>query len=295
MDRQKVVIIGAGPAGISSAIQLKRYGINFLIFEKNKIGGLLKNANLVENYPGFPKGITGYRLIDLFKEQLNRSGIKINFKEVSKLDYKNKKFLVKIGNQILSCDTVIIASGTKPHKLTTPRVTEDIKKHIFYEIYPLGNIRNKKIAIIGAGDCAFDYALNLAKKNRVTILNRGKNIKCLPMLWQRIMNSKRISYHKNIEIKNIELNKDGLILTCDDSAGISKIHTHYLGLAIGREPYLDFLSANLKKNLKKLQKRKILYMIGDVKNKNCRQVAIAVGEGIKTAMEIYKNLKQKAL
>jgi len=80
-----VVIIGAGPAGISAAIQLKRYGIEPTLLEKEEIGGLLKNANLVENYPGFPNGVPGPELVKLFKKQLENAQIKVHFEKVLKL------------------------------------------------------------------------------------------------------------------------------------------------------------------------------------------------------------------
>jgi len=87
-----VAIIGAGPVGIAAAIQLKRYDIEFMIFEKGKIGGLLRNANLVENYLGFPRGIRGRELVELFKEQLKNAGVKVQFEMVRELDYGGVAF-----------------------------------------------------------------------------------------------------------------------------------------------------------------------------------------------------------
>ncbi len=77
-----VCVIGAGPSGIAAAIQLKRYNISPLILEMNRIGGLLNNANLIENYPGFPDGISGEKLCMLFNEQFNKCNITIINKEV---------------------------------------------------------------------------------------------------------------------------------------------------------------------------------------------------------------------
>ena len=151
-----MVIIGAGPAGLSTAIQLKRYDIEPTLLEKEEIGGLLRNANLVENYPGFPSGVPGPELVKLFKKQLENAQIKVYFEKVLELDYKNGLFSIKTNQKKITCRIVVIASGTKPRKLSNLDLPTEIENHIFYEIYPLTQVTNKKIAIIGAGDAAFD-------------------------------------------------------------------------------------------------------------------------------------------
>ncbi len=79
MQPEEVIIIGAGPAGMTAAIQLKRYGIPFVLLEKERVGGLLWNANLVENYPGFPAGVSGPRLVGLIEKQMERIGRRCYF------------------------------------------------------------------------------------------------------------------------------------------------------------------------------------------------------------------------
>ena len=292
MNVNDVIIIGAGPAGLGAAIQLQRYGIEPILLEKEEVGGLLRNANLIENYPGFPDGIPGPELIKLFKRQINNAGIKIKFEEVLKLDNKKGVFIIHTTQRKIFSRIVVIASGTKPRKLSNLNISKEFKNHIFYEVYPLAQVVNEKIAIIGAGDAAFDYALNLSKKNKVMILNRGSRVKCLPLLFERAVSNERISYLENIQVKNIECSNSNLILTCYDSTGEQEICVSYLLVAIGREPSLDFLSENLKENLEKLQKLKLLHIIGDVKNDIYRQTAIAAGDGVKTAMEIYSKFKE---
>jgi len=286
-----VIIIGAGPSGIAAAIQLKRYGINPVVLEKETIGGILKNANLVENYPGFPCGIRGTELVKLFKNQLENSGVKVYFEEALELDYRNELFIVNTPQRTLSCRIAVIASGTIPRKLSIPDISRDTCTRIFYDISPLTQVANKKIAIVGAGDLAFDYALNLSKRNNVIILNRGEKIKCLPLLRERTANSEKIFYQENTRIKKIKNQGDELILTCDHPTGEREIFVHCLVVAIGRDPCLDFLSSDLERNLNQLQKLKKLYMIGDVKNDIYRQTAISVGDGIKAAMEISRKLR----
>ena len=194
-----VAIIGAGPAGLSAAVQLKRYNTDILLFEKNLVGGLLRNANLVENYPGFGDGSSGIELVEQFSRHLDKTGLKVNYEEVKEIDYSKDKFFVKTNNKNTACKIVVIATGTKPQKIPGLKITEEICKLIFYEIYPILKVQNKNIAIIGAGDAAFDYALNLARFNKVTILNRGNETSCLSLLWERAIKNETIFYNKIIE------------------------------------------------------------------------------------------------
>lgn len=284
----KVAIIGVGPAGIGCAIQLKRYGIEFILFEKDEPGGLLQNANLVENYPGFPQGINGERLVSLFRRHMNKYGIKPLKEFVKLVDYR-KEFYIKTSKRVYRSDILVIASGTKPKRLNIG-IPAGAESKIFYEIIPLKKIKNKKIGVIGAGDAGFDYALGLCQRNKVYLLNHARIHKCLPLLFKRAIKNKNIKYITNFDISNIQLKNNKLVLYPKNQASII---VDYLVPAIGREPNLDFLSKNIKHRLKTLEKNKKLYIIGDVKNKIFRQTAIAVGDGIKTAMKIALGERKK--
>ena len=113
-EQEKLTIIGAGPAGISAAIQLKRHGIDPLLLEKGNVGGLLRNAWSVENYPGFPEGISGQELVRLFEEQLKKTNVRTVFEEVLSLDMKNGTFLLETPSRTFSSEKVVLATGTKP-------------------------------------------------------------------------------------------------------------------------------------------------------------------------------------
>ncbi len=203
MGTRDVIIIGAGPAGIATAIQLKRHGIEPVILERGEIGGLLRNANLVENYPGFPDGISGPNLIELFKRQLANTGIAVSSERVLELSHRDEAFFTKTNRRMFRSTTAVIASGTKPTKISEIRITDGINDRIFYEVYPLRGMVNQKIAIIGAGDAAFDYALGLSQNNEVTILNRGEQDRCIPVLRDRCMKSEAISYLTNVCVREV--------------------------------------------------------------------------------------------
>jgi thioredoxin reductase len=294
MKVEPVMIIGAGPAGLAIAIQLKRYGIGPLLFEGRAPGGLLRNANLVENYPGFPKGITGTRLANLFVRQAQNLNIEVMHEEVLYLAHEHDIFEVRTAKNTYHSNVAVIATGTKPCRLKTITMPEALRDRVFYEVYELLHLDNKYVAIIGSGDAAFDYALNLSRKNRVIILNRGENPKCLPLLWDRVQNVSAIEYRNQTEV--CELRTDpggGMLVDCQSGAGALQFHADYLVGAIGREPCLDFLPEALLRKAPALEERGVLYMIGDVKNGLFRQTSIAVGEGVLAAMKICRKLSEQ--
>lgn len=147
-----ITIIGAGPAGFAAAIYLKRAGIQPLIFEKTQVGGLLVNANLVENYPGFPEGISGSDLVNKFRKQLNYLNIEITKKKVTKVIYKEGNFHIIVEDQEIISSALIIASGTKPKKLGLSGETQLFGRKLFYEIKDIPPpTKNDKIVIVGGG------------------------------------------------------------------------------------------------------------------------------------------------
>jgi thioredoxin reductase len=328
--RTKVAIIGAGPAGIAAALQLQRSGINPLIFEQKYIGGLLNNAFFIENYPGFPKGISGIDLVKKFKGHLDTWGINVVNDCVIKV-YKEKNDFILQTKKTYKVQFLVIASGTKP-KLPDIDLNGCNEK-ILFEVYPIRNIKNKRIVIVGSGDAALDYALNLGRNNRITILNRNNKIKGLDLLFKRIKKISRsdngkITYLKNTKILTIKhlsnclsremqlascnttcpvkcnsltgepfpqrniFHRDLIIKVLNKGKGETSIRSNYVVFAIGREPAIDFLSSSLKRKFP-AGDNKSIYYIGDVRQGNLRQTAIAIGDGIKAAMEIAWELKKR--
>jgi thioredoxin reductase (NADPH) len=292
MNIKEVIIIGGGPAGISCAIQLSRYDIEPLILEKANLGGLLLNANHVENYPGFPRGIRGKELTELLKEQLKTHEIKVLFEEVVRLVFNKDFFEVTTKKSSYFCKFVIIASGTKPKEFKEVPIPDELSPKVFYEVYPLIDLKNKKIAVVGAGDAAFDYALNLIRDNEVVVLNRSESSNCLPVLLKRVQDSTEIDYIKNIKIQGVFPSSGGRVkLECLTPEGSINIDADFLLFAIGRIPCLDFLSPELRHEVNEQNENSRMYLAGDVKNGIFRQTAIAVGDGVMSAMKIYNKIK----
>jgi len=279
LNNSQVIIIGAGPAGIACATQLKRYGIDSTILEKDTIGGLAKNANLIENYTGFPKGITGKNFVSLLQKQVKSNSLLINYEKVEKVEFNDSSFNVSTVDYSYKSDYVVLASGTKP--IIPDIYKTDIKKRIFTDIYDLGEVKNKDIIIVGVGDCAFDYAMNLADDNQIILLNRSKRIKAIPILVDRVFGHENIIYFENTNIENLKIDDSKLRITCNDKT----FESDYLLIAVGRTPNIDFVGRQALENPN-------LFQIGDVKNGLYRQTSIAIGDGISTAMKIYQLITQ---
>ncbi len=293
MKVEDVIIIGAGPAGLTTALQLKRYGLSPLLLEKDATGGLLRNANLVENYPGFPGGIRGLELVALFEAQAKKLSVQITHAQALEVVHEGTLFQVRTAARQYSSRRLVIASGTKAKIFSVQTIPEELQSRIYYEVYPLLNVVGKHIAIVGAGDAAFDYALNLSRQNRVTILNRGHTRKCLPLLWKRANATNNIRYLSGTKVTQIEESPQGsLSLVCQDITGSFSLTVDFLVGALGREAELAFLSSQLGEKLPELEAKGFLYQVGDVQNGRYRQTAIAVGDGLHAAMKIYQQLEE---
>lgn len=296
MDIHPVIIIGGGPAGLAAAMQLERQGISPLVFERQRVGGLLWNANWVENYPGFVEGITGPDLVKLFHDQAFRLGVKIVLEEVIKAEFQDGLFRIATKGLDYQSKLLVAASGTVPIEFSLEVSSEEVKERLLSEVGPINHVQDKQIIIIGAGDAALDYALNLSRKNRVTILNRGNRIKGLKLLWERVQKRSAISYFNNSEINSITLDDGGnLLLSGNREGGELKLTGDFLITAIGRKPEYSFAGDSIIEGRDQLEKERKLFLIGDLINGSFRQTSIAVADGVRTAMIIGDLLKEDSI
>jgi len=292
MKVAEIVIIGAGPAGITAAVQLRRAGFSPVVFEKAEIGGLLHEANYVENYPGFPNGIAGRDLAELLKGQFERFEIETINYEVKKIDLCNGCFSIDTSAGEFTANIVIIASGTVPKAPEGIIFGENVERKVHRGVLGLENVVGERIAILGAGDAAFDYALNLARRNEIVILGRGSEPKCLPLLFQRAVANPHIEYYRDYSASSVSRKEGRLNIEGLNDALPMGILADRLLIAIGRIPAEEFLSIEIKKLKEEFVKKGSLYFIGDVVNGDFRQLSIAVGDGMRAAMSIIQRAEK---
>lgn len=291
-----VVIIGAGPAGLAASMQLARQGLQPLVLERDRVGGLLWNANLVENYPGFAGGIRGPALVALFQAQAKALGVSIVFEDAQLTGFKDDCLRIATKERELAARVLVAATGTRANELSGSLLGPGVEERVYSEVYPLQGCRGKEVIIIGGGDAAFDYALNLSSGNQVHILNRGKEIKALPLLYDRVQEQPEINYQAEAELRSINLDQEGkLQVEVSVQGETENLEGDYLIAAIGREPEMSFVTTSIMNEIEGLIDKQRLYLIGDLKNGPYRQTAIAVGDGIRAAMEIDQYLSKERL
>lgn len=259
---EKVVIIGCGPAGFAAARQLKLYGIDPLVFERDEPGGLLLNACSVINYPGAPEGISGRELIGRFPLP-NR--LLIN--EVTRIDRTDSIYEIESDRgAITKAFSVIVASGTVPLTTEIPGIERD---RIRYDVKNPDEFHSEQIAVIGGGDAALDYAMTLSSGHTVNVYSRSDFAKAVPHLLRKVQQNRKITLH---------------------TGGLPESYSEdSIVIAIGRVAEFDIIS---KKLLSSPPEDGSFHMCGDCKNGKYRQAAIAVGNGVEAAMKTVKYLKR---
>lgn len=295
-----VVIIGAGPAGITAAIYLKRANINCAIIEKEVPGGQLNKSSEIENYPGYTK-ISGPDLAMKFYEQINNLDIKQIFSEVTniKLEEDNKIITLK-NNETIKTKNIILAIGRSPKKLTSANSRTLEGKGISFCSLCDGNLyKNEDVSIVGAGNSALEESLYLSDICKtVTIINRASTLKGDTILIDRIKkkNNIKIIYNSTIEKFN---EKDGVLESVTLNTK-ETLNTKACFIFIGYEPATKFL-----KNLEILDEKgyinvdsekrtpvKGIYAAGDVVKKEAYQIVTATSDGALAAISCIKDIKE---
>jgi thioredoxin reductase len=291
MRKSRIIIVGFGPAGMACAIQMKRMGLQPLVIEKDRPGGLLINANLVENYPGFPEGIPGADLVRLFTKHADQFDIGVIKDNIHHINFSDEIFHLEGMNDSYDCQTLVVATGTVPVIPADCPMNLVAEGLIHFDISLLRAVEGKTIGIIGAGDAAFDYSLTLLEKeNKVFLFNRGNKVSALKVLQEKIFFNNDINYLENISLKSVEMHEGKRLTAIFIRASlITKYVMDYLIFAIGRKPANDLFPESLRDEIPGLLNDHRLYLIGDIINGSYRQVSVAVGDGVKIAMEIFRH------
>lgn len=262
----KIAVVGGGPAGVACASLLKRYNVDVTIYEKRSIGGLIENAWYVENFP-LVEPDSGFGLARRLRKIVDESNIDVIFDEI--MYVKDDKLFGRKG--VYSADVVVLATGTVPKRL----VDFEVSDRVVYEYRDLPK-GVKRLAVYGGGDVAFDGAIHATLDGtESTIFVRGNYLKAVPKLIEKAYEL-GMRVYLNSEIRCVENTIEGIQINTETG----KFTFDALLIAIGREV-----------NLPVVENTKNLYIIGDAAHVNFRQSSIAIGDGIKCAMEIVQRLK----
>lgn len=283
-----VAIVGAGPSGIAAAIQLKRMDVEFHLIERCSLGGMLRNARRIENYPGIPGPLSGRALIGKLRRQLRMSGIECTFDEIKSIERIADGFILSSKDFDYQCAFLVVASGTRPVLSIDFESDAGVMDRIVCEWYPLRRLRSGRVMISGAGDAAFDYALHLADQGvESVVVNRGTRVKGLNRLFREASRNGSIDYLEETRLEKVEKTSGGNLRIRVRKKGEAREYLcSHLLLAHGRIPESEFFSEALIEDLERLVQGKKLFFCGDVRNGLYRQAVIAAGDGLKTAMEL---------
>lgn len=199
-----VIILGSGPAGLTAAVYAARDNLKTLVVGGTKWGGQLMLTSVVENYPGFPSGILGPELMELFKKQAARFGAEIKFVDVTKVDFYGKPFRVWT-DQEYQGKTVIIATGAETKWLGLAN-EQKLIGHGISSCAPCDAFffRGKKVIVVGGGDSAMEETLTLAKfASEVTIVHRRDSFKASKIMQERVKALSNVKIVWNSEVVDI--------------------------------------------------------------------------------------------
>lgn len=306
MEIVKVIIIGSGPAGFTAALYASRANLSPLLFEGPQPGGQLTITTEVENFPGFPKGIQGPELMELFREQAHRFGAKSVFKSIASVDFSKRPFKVidEDGAEYLS-ETVIVSTGASAKLLGLPKE----KELMGYGVSACATcdgffFKGKKILVVGGGDTALEEANFLTRfAAEVTIVHRREEFRASKIMQDRARQNEKIRFLWNSVIVDIVGNSETRIQAVKvknvKTGEVSQMPTEGLFIAIGHEPntriFQGILDMDENGYLKTKGKTSLtnvegIFACGDAQDHYYRQAVTAAGSGCMAAIDAERYL-----
>jgi len=302
---EKMIIIGAGPAGLSAALYAARAELQPMVITGMSLGGQASLTHTIENYPGFPDGVGGSELGELFQKQAEKFGARIEFDTVTEVDFSKQPYLVKTYGKEYQTETVIISTGASPIYLGVPGEKELTGKGVSY----CGTcdgwfFKDKDIIVVGGGDSALEEGIFLTRfAKSVTIIHRRDQLRAGKILQTRAFNNPKIKFIwdtvvekingksavEDVELKNVKTGEklnypaDGVFV--------------FIGHRPNTELYkgqLD-MDANgyLMVDSKMQTKLPGVYAAGEVMDSSFKQVVTSAGWGAAAAIQATKYLEEK--
>ena len=301
-----VIIIGSGPAGLTAAIYCARANLNPIVFEGNQPGGQLTITTEVENFPGFPDGIQGPELMNLFRIQAEKFSAKCFSKNVDNVKFSSNPFVVSVGGESFKTKSIIISTGASAKLLGL----KSESKLMGYGVSACATcdgffFKEKNVVVVGGGDSAMEEALFLTKfAKKVTVIHRRDKLKASQIMQKRAFENSKIEFIwdstiidiigtiqngvTEILLKNLKNNKN-INFKCDG-----------VFLAIGHSPNTKIFKDKLKlnnngylvtKNNSTNTSINGVFAAGDVQDFTYRQAISAAGSGCMAAMDAEKYLE----
>ena len=304
----ETIIIGGGPAGLTAGLYLSRSRIDVLLLEKGIPGGQANLTEMIENYPGFPEGILGPELMQLFEKQARKFGLKIKNDTASDLlrnDDEEKLFQVRTDSERIFSKSIIIASGALPRQLEVPGEKEFTGRGVSYCAICDGSFfRGKKIIVVGGGNSAIEEALYLTKfASKVNVVHRRDELRAVKILQERAFANPKINFIWNsivlaingnkkveaVQLKNIKSEQEK-IFPCQGVFVFTGYSPTYPSLGSFQKQLIDEYGYILTdKNM--MTKVGGIFACGDVRAKLLRQVVTACGEGAIASFFVEKYLE----
>lgn len=297
-----LIIIGAGPAGLTAALYSTRADLKTLVVAGGKWGGQLMLTTLVENYPGFPEGIQGPELMLNMRKQAEKFGTEILEEDFVSADFSKNPFKITVSDKTYVGKSIIIATGADTKWLGVPGEQEKIG-HGVSSCAPCDGafFRNKNVIVVGGGDSAMEEALFLTKfASSVTVVHRSESLRASEIMQSRAKKNPKIKFLFNSEVKEIlgENNVTGVKLFNNKTNETSQVSIDGIFVAIGHIPnsskFKD-IEADEKGFIKVydhyLTNKEGVFVAGDVHDSHYKQAITAAGFGCAAALEAERWLE----
>jgi thioredoxin reductase (NADPH) len=302
-----VLILGSGPAGLSAALYAARAELEPVVLTGMELGGQAALTNTVENYPGFPDGVGGQDLGDLFQKQAERFGAKVEFDTAQTVDLSRRPYKVTSDNNVYLTDSLIVATGARPNHLNIPGEVELTGKGVSYCATCDGwFFKDKKVFVVGGGDSALEEGLFLTRyASSVTIVHRRDTLRAGKVLQNRAFSYPKVSFVWNSELTEIsgEDKVTSIKLKNTQSGGISELETDGVFIFIGHTPNTQIFEGQLEMDeggyllSNHLMETSVpgVFVAGEVADSHFRQVVTSAGMGAAAAIKATHFLEKESV